>query len=121
VIDATSNATSAIALGDIDNDGDLDVVVANHDAVPNKVYYNSGHADRPFEGAAVVELGESTGVTGTTTIALTLANIDGDPTSIWSQRTTAGVASTSFTKQLKCGSPGSRWPIWKFPTARATA
>ncbi|MCP3670342.1 MAG: VCBS repeat-containing protein, partial [Gammaproteobacteria bacterium] len=71
------DTTMSITLGDIDADGDLDVIAGNYGA--NKLYLNNG-TDTPFHdvpsGDAVtgVDIGSDTD----TTYSITLGDIDGD-------------------------------------------
>jgi hypothetical protein len=60
--------TTAVALGDVDKDGDLDLIVGNNGA-PNRLYLNDGMGLLELDGA---DLG-----TGATT-AVALGDIDGD-------------------------------------------
>ena len=56
------DATSALALGDVDDDGDVDLVVANRGQT-NKLYLNNGASGFAASGTAVgVEIDDSTAV-----------------------------------------------------------
>ena len=69
---ADTDITMAIVLGDIDLDGDLDVV-AGHDNDPNRVYLNNGTAT-PFSGVT----GSDIAAESNATTALALGDVDGD-------------------------------------------
>ncbi|GAA6138994.1 hypothetical protein NBRC116583_27410 [Arenicella sp. 4NH20-0111] len=71
-ITGDSNATAAIALGDVNGDGYLDVVVGNADT-NNRLYLNNGSAD-PFSGVMGTNISED--INNTT--AITLGDVDGD-------------------------------------------
>ena len=74
--DITSDAydTQSVAVGDVDGDGDLDVVVGNYDYA-NRLYLNNGTSD-PFSG---VSGGNITADFGTyTTHSIALGDMDGD-------------------------------------------
>ncbi len=75
-IDITSDAdsTRAIALGDVDNDGFVDVVAGNY-GQPNRLYLNNQTAD-PFDGVTGTDIG---GPTNTTSMVLADLNDDGFP------------------------------------------
>jgi hypothetical protein len=67
-----SQATTAVVLGDLDGDGDLDLVQGNASNQANLRYLNNGTAN-PFDGVSGVAVG-----TGQSTFALALADLDGD-------------------------------------------
>ncbi|MFC2172917.1 FG-GAP repeat domain-containing protein, partial [Acidobacteriota bacterium] len=60
----------SVALGDVDSDGDLDLVAANY-SQPNRLYLNNGTAD-PFNGVIGSDLG------GSTTWSVALGDVDAD-------------------------------------------
>ncbi len=64
--------TNSIVLGDVDSDGDLDVVVAHYNA-PNKYYLNNG-TDTPFSGVNGIDINED----GADSVALGDIDKDGD-------------------------------------------
>jgi hypothetical protein len=71
-ITADAHPTTAIALGDIDGDGDLDVVAGNG-GVANRLYLNNG-APTPFNGVTGANItGDAHG-----TLAIALGDVDGD-------------------------------------------
>ena len=74
-ITSDADATSAIVLGDVDSDGDLDVIVGNMGLVPNRLVLNNGSA-APFNGVTSTNLTED--LDGTYAIALGDVDDDGD-------------------------------------------
>jgi hypothetical protein len=72
-ISEATEKTRALVLGDVDSDGDLDLIVGNALESPSRLYRNNGTAD-PFRGAA--------GLTFTTDVSDTqsaaLGDMDGD-------------------------------------------
>jgi hypothetical protein len=75
-ITTDAGATTSLALGDVDGDDDLDLVVGNNGT--NKVYLNNG-SDQPFSDAMPIDLVEDPSVAAAVTAtSIALANIDGD-------------------------------------------
>ena len=72
ILGTQKNLSASISLGDLDQDGDLDIVVANgrHWAEQNLIYFNDG---RGFFRRSVPLGGESN-----TTYQVSLADIDND-------------------------------------------
>jgi hypothetical protein len=71
-IDTISDSTSAIAFGDVDKDGDLDIVTGNYNNF-NRLYLNNG-TQMPFNGVAGTEIGSETDPTQD----IVLGDVDGD-------------------------------------------
>ena len=67
--------TYDVALGDVDGDGDLDLVAGNFNGLPNMLYLNDGTAT-PFLGAAGISI--STDLDKTIDVALGDVDNDGD-------------------------------------------
>ena len=64
-----NDSTTAIAFGDVDNDGDLDLAIANYGQV-NKIHYNDGTMLASSVGWESIDIAETTG--------LAWADADGD-------------------------------------------
>ena len=65
--------SQALALADLDNDGDLDLVVGNYSDSVNRIYFNNGTA-APFTGVMPVNLTDDTHDTR----AVFIADLNGD-------------------------------------------
>ena len=68
---AEGSSFYSIATGDVDGDGDLDVVVGDSEA--SRLYLNNGSA-APFSGVTGTDIGSATGVTN----SIALGDVDGD-------------------------------------------
>jgi hypothetical protein len=71
-ITADAHYTTSAVLGDVDGDGELDLVVGNHDQT-NRVYLNNGTSD-PWNGVT----GADISIEAHTTMSVTLGDVDGD-------------------------------------------
>jgi alpha-tubulin suppressor-like RCC1 family protein len=71
-VSADTDNTTSLAVGDIDNDGDMDVIVGNYNQI-NKLYLNNARPD-PFHGVTAQEIGAS----AYNTLSIKLVDIDGD-------------------------------------------
>ena len=67
---ATANKTAGLGLGDLDADGDLDLVVANQTAVVNRVYLGNGNG--------TFDAGNDLSAATNNTRAVALGDLDGD-------------------------------------------
>ena len=71
-ITADFDKTRSLVIGDVDGDGDLDVVAGNNGQI-NKLYLNDGEGD-PFDTATGIAIG----VDADNTYAIVLGDLDGD-------------------------------------------
>ena len=82
--------TNSIVLGDVDGDGDLDVVVGNWNQT-NRLYKNNGTAD-PFSGVTGTDI--SSDMRNTSSIVLGDVDGDGDLDMLAGNYTTKPIACT---------------------------
>ena len=80
--------SNAVALGDLDGDGDLDAVVANLNAQPQEVWLNDGEGRFGSSAHDAFGAGESTGVAlgdldGDGDLDAVVANLNGQPQEVW--------------------------------------
>lgn len=71
-ISSDTHSTAAIALGDVDGDGDLDIVTGNV-ASPNRLYLNNGTLD-PFTGVVGTDISSDARYT----YSIALGDVNGD-------------------------------------------
>ena len=71
-ITSDSDNTESIALGDMDNDGDIDIIAGNR-SNPNRLYLNNGTPD-PFDNIVGVNISDDSD----NTILIALGDIDSD-------------------------------------------
>jgi hypothetical protein len=74
-LDLTTDTHSprSISIGDLDRDGDLDVIAGNYSPHPGRIYFNNGTSN-PFNGVTGLDFGSDTG----TKRSVNLGDVDGD-------------------------------------------
>jgi hypothetical protein len=72
-IGSASEFTHAMAIGDVDGDEDIDLVVTSGDYEVNRIYLNNGSTD-PFSGVSSMNIGTETD----RTLDVALGDVDGD-------------------------------------------
>ena len=102
-VGSETDRTYSIALGDVDGDGDLDVVAGNYTQT-NRLYLNNGSAT-PFVGVAGTDIGSDTD--NTQSIALGDVDSDGDLDVVAGNGNTTGPSADKLYLNNGSGTPFS--------------